>query len=1016
MRYILLLFLLCYFSQAQSQELINLNPDPKGEPWYVGKLRKLTKEDYRKIEQTPKLTLPENYQKASLPPIVDNSKNKYFRSIFNQKDGCCGQASGVGYNFTYAINFARNLAANTTQNQYPTHFTYNFLNGGEDNGSFYFDGWEIINANGCPNVSKYGSMYKELTNWVSGYDSYYEAMGNRVLDVFTIDVSTTKGLETLKAWMNDQLNGSSVGGLANFAAGVSGSFSMGTLPVGTPEQGMAVVTHWDSDVNHAMTFVGYNDNICYDFNNDGQYTNNKDIDMNGVLDLRDFEIGGLIMANSWGASWGNSGKAYVPYKLLAEPKTNGGLGSSIVHVVKAKDVYSPKATIKATITHTSREKLHITAGVSSNLNATIPDYTLQIPIFNFQGGNHYMKGGTTENDKTIEIGLDITPLLSYINSDQDAKFFLVVEEKDPNNQSTGTIGSFSVLSYINGNSETVCPQTNISITNNSTTYLSVNKKFTFDKVSILTDALPDAAYGFPYKFNLLAQNGTSPYVWDFLINYPENLKSSGFTSITNTPIALSDNDDGYAKITLPFTFPFYDNVYKNITVTSDGSILFGNQFEYVREVSGLMATKAICVYGSDLMIYPSDGDGIWYKSTNDSITIRWKTSKFENQSFNAEFSATLFPSGKIKFNYGGEITNSTNWVSGISMGNRLSYNIASTSGKNSISANQCIEFSSPNFPEGLKIDNGGKLYFTPKENNKTWSIKVKATDLNKISTTKTLSLKSIDILRFNLDTLKFESSSNPDPWLQGKDVIITNNCAQAVKINSIDWNGFGWSIGTSPLTYPYTINAGTSLTLNVKLKNNLSKSNFSKISDSLLVKTDNIAYQLPIIINTGIYSTPSHGISFNVTNSLGALAGATISINNLAEVLITNGSGVASIDLQDGNYSYTISYNNHYTSSGTFVVNGSTQTINIFLQTLDVDSNLGESLVVYPNPFNNELFIDGLNNIQVSIHNLIGNTIITTDKPSGNFRIDTEALPKGIYFLSTIDKTGKKAVRKLIKN
>lgn len=1015
MRFLLFLFILFSFFQIQAQDLINLNPNPNGEPWYVGKLRKLTKEDYKKIEQTPKLELPANYQKIDLPTTIDNSLNKYFRPIFLQQDGSCGQASGVGYHFTYAIDFARDVAANTSQTQYPTHFTYNFLNGGADNGSFYFDGWEIINDNGCPNVDAYGGMFSSLTTWTNGYSSYYEAMKNRILEVFTIDVSTTQGLETLKAWMNDQLNGSSAGGLANFSGGVSGSFKMGYLPNGTPEQGAHVITFWDSEVNHAMTFVGYNDNIRYDFNGDGQYTNNKDIDGNGILDLRDFEVGGLIMANSWGETWGDSGKAYVPYKLLAEPKTNGGIGSSIVHVIRAKATYTPKATMKATITHTSRGKLRVTAGVSINPNANKPDYTLQAPIFNFQGGDLYMLGGATESDKTIELGLDITPLLGYINSSQEARFFLVVEEKDSDNQSNGSIGSFSVIDYTNGTVETACPQTNIGINDNDTTYLWVNKALTFDKVAISTQTLPDAAAGFPYDFNLTAQNGTAPYQWDFLINYNENPKSAAYESIVDQALAPSDPDDGSADIDLPFSFPFYDKSYSKIKVSTDGSILFGNQFEYVRDLAGIMATTAITVYGSDLMVYPSDGDGIWYKSTSDSLTVRWKISKFDNQAFNADFSVTLFPSGIIKYNYGSGITSSTDWISGVSMGNGVSYNIASIAGLSTIPADLCLEFTTQGFPEGLKISSDGKMTFTPKEIGKTWAITAKVTDLNRVAATKTLNLHSTEILKFSVDTLKFDSPNTPDPWIVGKDITITNSYAQAVIVNSIDWEGFGWLVSTDPIASPFTIDAGATLSLNLKLKSNFTKSS-TIVFDSLTVNTDNVTYSLPILINTSIYSTPIYAITFNITNSLGALAGATINIANIADTFITNSSGIASVGLPDGTYAYTISYSNHISSSGAIVVNGSSQTINHYLQAMDVTRNIDESLVVCPNPFSNELIILGADNATFSIYNLIGNTVIKINNPVSKQLIDTENFPKGIYFLKVEDKNGVKTIRKLIKN
>ncbi len=46
-----------------------------------------------------------------------------------------------------------------------------------------------------------------------------------------------------------------------------------------------------------MTFVGYDDEICHDFYNSGQYTEDIDINGDGEMNLRHYEIGELIMAN-----------------------------------------------------------------------------------------------------------------------------------------------------------------------------------------------------------------------------------------------------------------------------------------------------------------------------------------------------------------------------------------------------------------------------------------------------------------------------------------------------------------------------------------------------------------------------------------------------------------------------------------------------------------------------------------------------------------------------------------------
>ncbi|MEZ5199517.1 MAG: hypothetical protein R2764_24975 [Bacteroidales bacterium] len=409
------------FSQS---DLINVNPDPDGEPWYVGSLRTLTPEDYDFLNNLPKLSVPKNQTGKDLPVAVDNSTQPYFRPIFSQEGGSCGQASGIGYTFTYEIDWERGISANTPENQYPTHYTWNFLNGGTGGGSWYFDGWTIIQANGCPNITDWGGHYAfgGQSRWMSGYDQYYNGMHNKVYEIFAINVGTPEGLEAFKSWVYDHMNGSEVGGIACFAAGVSNTFAMSSLPSGTPEAGKAVVIRWDESVNHAMTFVGYNDEIRYDFNNDGQYTNDIDINGDNVVDMKDWEIGGVKLANSWGTSFGTQGFAYTMYKNLAESLDQGGIWSNTIHVISTKEENTPTLTIKANVKHDSRNKVKIIAGVSSDLNSDKPENIISFPCFAYQGGDFYMQGGWNNADQYIEVGLDVTPLLSFVNSGEEAKF------------------------------------------------------------------------------------------------------------------------------------------------------------------------------------------------------------------------------------------------------------------------------------------------------------------------------------------------------------------------------------------------------------------------------------------------------------------------------------------------------------------------------------------------------------------------------------------------------------------
>ncbi len=287
-----LLFLFSFFySEAQ---LINVNPDKTAEPWIVGGLRVPSQKE---IDKIPVVTLKGNNNTKDLPAYLDNSTNQYFRPVFNQTDGCCAQASGIAYAFTYEINRLRGTSANITNNQFPTHYTYNFLNGGSgENGSWYNDGWEIIKAGGCPTVDTYGGLAQSANYWMSSYANYESGMTNRLQDYFAVNVSTPEGLETLKSWLFNHLDDSDVGGIVTFSAGVSDNFSM---------TGDNKIIEWGHVVNHAMTFVGWDDNIEYDYNGSGTITNNVDINNDGVVDMKDWERGALIMVNSWGTSFGN---------------------------------------------------------------------------------------------------------------------------------------------------------------------------------------------------------------------------------------------------------------------------------------------------------------------------------------------------------------------------------------------------------------------------------------------------------------------------------------------------------------------------------------------------------------------------------------------------------------------------------------------------------------------------------------------------------------------------------------
>jgi len=533
----------------------------------------ISKKDSLKFSRIPQLKLPVSYKSKSLPAVVDNSELLYFRPVFEQVYNECGQASGIAMNYTYEVDLLRNLPANVEENQYPTHYCWNFENGGLGwYGVSYFHSFDILKMNGTPNMVDYGGMSAGgHQRWLSGYQEYYNGMHNRIDEYYAIKVGTIEGLLTLKHWLNDHLNGSENGGVASIYS--DSGWDTHVLPEGTPEEGKHVIIEWSSVVGHALTICGYNDSIRYDYNGDGVYTNDIDINDDQIINMKDWEIGALKYANNYweGTCYADSGFCYVMYKTLAVEFGNGGLWNNEVHVVKPKEEYSPLLTIRAIIKHNSRDKIKVLIGISADTNAIEPFTILDFPIFDFQGGNQYMQGGNSiEEHKTIEIGLDISPLLNEINSGQFAKVFLQLMENDPNNIGTGEIIHFSIIDYSNGTNEINCNSSNVPIIENGTTTLSLTHLFNFYDINIETEELPSATLYQPYNFQLNASGGSSPYNWSLLMNYSEIIYTDNFVEFNNEGLVTNDPEDGFVAKQLDFNFPIYGQEYNEVYISTDG--------------------------------------------------------------------------------------------------------------------------------------------------------------------------------------------------------------------------------------------------------------------------------------------------------------------------------------------------------------------------------------------------------------------------------------------------------------
>lgn len=439
-KYIMILSLIAGCSLAQAQ----LRPVYKAKP--------LTPEEIARKQRIPEWQPPTTRVVTSLPEGVNNSTLKYFPTVFNQKGNSCSQASGARYVFTYEVNRMLDRDAKaSTENVFSYHFTWNYLNNGIDEGSHPELGYDMMKVGGVATLADMPdeSAAVSSTTWLTGYDKYLKAMTYRVKTYEKFSLKTTDGIQRLKQYLYNRGIPGSAGGIVTFSC-LSSDWKEYSYkgPSVTGLKDMIVKN--GTDGAHALTIVGYDDTVEYDFNGDGQIT--------------DDEKGAFIFVNSWGTWWASEGLCYYPYKLFLTPASEGGLADlSAMALMVEPEVHEPKVVFKVNLTYTSRNDLFFRLGVANGDDATSPTVILGYPMMQNQGGDYYMRGdGTAEAFKTIEVAMNFTDKLKDFENFKNPKFFLTVRKIAMGKVGDGQINSFSVIDY-RTDKEYICTQKNVKL-------------------------------------------------------------------------------------------------------------------------------------------------------------------------------------------------------------------------------------------------------------------------------------------------------------------------------------------------------------------------------------------------------------------------------------------------------------------------------------------------------------------------------------------------------------------------
>lgn len=256
---------------------------------------------------------------ATTPSSVDLSESVYFPAIGDQGDyGSCVSWATTYYQFTYEAH-KLNGVITTPANTYSPSWTFNWLNRGVNEGAQYSDAYKVLQKQGAVTLHDmpYNGEWGHYDfSWCNNTQAMLDALKTRVSAVHTTTITlAASGNNVITSPTDSQLTNVkqilSSGKLLTVT--ISGNNELTNWSVKAATNGEnAVYRASDKDIvgDHALTIVGYDDNIQCDINGDGVISNS--------------EKGAFKIANSWGTDWdlGNNGYIWIMYDALNVKSAN----------------------------------------------------------------------------------------------------------------------------------------------------------------------------------------------------------------------------------------------------------------------------------------------------------------------------------------------------------------------------------------------------------------------------------------------------------------------------------------------------------------------------------------------------------------------------------------------------------------------------------------------------------------------------------------------------------------------
>jgi len=341
---------------------------------------------------------------GSLPSSCDLSEEPYFPCIRHQVGSSCSAWATTYYQFGFQV--AQNnawIAKNDPTKQMSPKFVYNLCNNGTDLGISLEEAYEVLSKQGSVPYSQFPSSSVnplEHKEWFTDTEVMRQSLKYRVSEYTlarfsppTEDTPINEGpesscLNTMKSYL--------MSGHVLVISTYFYSWDYDHLPMQTDTEltnQLVCTKSVGYSGYHAMAVVGYNDDIWYDYNQDGIKQDN--------------EMGAFKLANSHGTEYGNDGFIWVMYDALNTVSnflSQNVPGRSRVFVNYRfnyiyVDNYPLDITVEVSLRQNNRSQIDVDLGISNTVSNT---YTQsKDTILDYSGGTYSFNGDNQISEATF---------------------------------------------------------------------------------------------------------------------------------------------------------------------------------------------------------------------------------------------------------------------------------------------------------------------------------------------------------------------------------------------------------------------------------------------------------------------------------------------------------------------------------------------------------------------------------------------------------------------------------------